>query len=101
MYIVIMAWLYVALMMALAEANHPLGSVLGALTTFVMYGLAPMALAVYLLRTPHRRRAAREKEQAQHQAAPEPSPASSASTAQPDDRGHSAGSAVAAEREEV
>jgi hypothetical protein len=39
MYIVLIAWLYVALMMAIAEATSPVGSVLGAIFTFILYGL--------------------------------------------------------------
>ncbi|HKX94963.1 MAG TPA: hypothetical protein VJM48_09700 [Methylibium sp.] len=57
MYLVAIAWLYVALMMALAEATHANGSVLGAVFTFLLYGLGPVALVLYLLGTPHRRRA--------------------------------------------
>lgn len=57
MYLVAIAWLYVALMMALAEATHASGSVLGAVFTFLLYGLGPVALVLYLLGTPQRRRA--------------------------------------------
>lgn len=57
MWIVAIAWIYVALMMALAEATSPQGSVLGAVITFVFYGLAPMALVMYLLGAPARRKA--------------------------------------------
>lgn len=62
MYLVAIAWLYVALMMAVAEATHAQGSVLGAIVTFVLYGLAPIALVMYLLGTPMRRKARREAE---------------------------------------
>jgi hypothetical protein len=65
MYIVLIAWLYVALMMAVAEANHPLGSVLGAIITFLLYGVGPVALVMYLLGTPARRRAIKTKEAAE------------------------------------
>ena len=44
MYLVLIAWLYVTLMMALAEATSPTGSVLGAVVTFVLYGLLPMGI---------------------------------------------------------
>lgn len=57
MYLVLIAWLYVALMMAVAEATHSNGSVLGAIVTFVMYGLLPAGLLMYVLSTPARRRA--------------------------------------------
>lgn len=56
MYLVAIAWLYVALMMAVAEALHPAGTVIGAVFTFVLYGLGPVSLLMYLLATPLRRR---------------------------------------------
>lgn len=55
MYLVAIAWLYVALLMAAAEATHSQGSVLGAFFTFLLYGLGPVALMIYLLGTPARR----------------------------------------------
>jgi hypothetical protein len=36
MYLIVIAWTYVALMMGVAEANHPNGTVLGAVFTFVL-----------------------------------------------------------------
>jgi hypothetical protein len=68
MYLVAIAWLYVALMMALAEATHANGSVLGAVITFLLYGLGPVALVLYLLGTPQRRRARRRAEAATSEA---------------------------------
>lgn len=70
MYLVAAAWLYVALMMALAEATHPGGSVLGAVITFLFYGVGPLALVLYLLDTPRRRRAIRAREAAWNAPAP-------------------------------
>lgn len=64
MYIVIIAWLYVTLMMAVAEATNSNGTVLGAIFTFLLYGVLPLALVVYLLNTPARRRALKEREAA-------------------------------------
>ena len=61
MYIVLIGWLYVTLMMAVAEAASPNGTVLGAIFTFLIYGAAPMALVAYLMMAPARRRARREK----------------------------------------
>jgi K+-transporting ATPase c subunit len=58
--LVVVGWLYVALMMAIAEATHPSGTLLGALVTFVLYGVGPVALLVYLIGRPARR-AARER----------------------------------------
>jgi Na+-transporting methylmalonyl-CoA/oxaloacetate decarboxylase gamma subunit len=69
MYLIVIAWLYVTLLMALAEAFSTQGSVLGAIITFVFYGLLPMALVVYLMGTPLRRKAIRRQEQQDRQAA--------------------------------
>jgi hypothetical protein len=62
MYLILIAWLYVALMMAVAEASSPIGSILGAITTFVLYGAAPVALLMYILGTPGRKRAIKARE---------------------------------------
>ncbi len=62
MYLVLIAWFYVTLMMAVAEATSSQGSVLGAIITFVLYGVAPVSLVMYLLRTPARRKALRARE---------------------------------------
>jgi mannose/fructose/N-acetylgalactosamine-specific phosphotransferase system component IID len=99
MWIVAIAWMYVAVMMALAEATSPQGSILGALITFVFYGVAPLALVMYLLGTPGRRKArlaaqAQEQEQEQEQAQQDKS-------AQADASSLAAGDAVAPERKEV
>jgi len=91
MYIVPIAWLYVALMMAVAEATHPNGSVLGAIMTFFFYGLGPVALVVYLMRAPARRRAIKAKEAAE---------LAQAHSVQPDASRHTAADAVAPVREE-
>jgi hypothetical protein len=63
-YLVVIAWTYVALMMAVAEANHPNGTLLGAAFTFVLYGVGPVALLMYLMGRPARR-AARERREAE------------------------------------
>ena len=70
MHLVVIAWLYVALMMAVAEATNTTGTVLGAVFTFLLYGLAPVALVVYLMGTPARRRAIKAREAAERQSAP-------------------------------
>ena len=59
MYIIPLAWLYVALMMAVAEATNTNGTVLGGLITFVLYGLGPVLLVLYLMGSPARRKAIR------------------------------------------
>jgi Kef-type K+ transport system membrane component KefB len=60
MYLILIAWIYVALMMALAEATSPQGSWLGALLTLFLYGLLPMAILGYILGSPARRRARKQ-----------------------------------------
>ncbi len=62
MYIVAIGWIYVALMMSIAEATNSNGTVLGAVITFVLYGAAPVALVMYILGTPARRRAIKARE---------------------------------------
>ena len=88
MYLVPIAWLYVTVLMAVAEATSTNGSVLGALITFVFYGVIPVLLIVYIMRTPARRRARLARE---------------AASAEPDAGSHAAapaeGDAVAAVRE--
>jgi len=61
-YIVLIGWLYVAVMMALAEASNSNGTVLGAIVTLVLYGLLPVGLLAYLMGAPARRRAIRQRE---------------------------------------
>lgn len=65
MYLIVIAWTYVTLMMAVAEATSPQGSVLGAIITFTLYGLLPMAILVYILGTPSRKRAIKAREAAE------------------------------------
>jgi len=92
MYLVAIAWIYVVLMMAVAEATSSNGTVLGAVFTLLLYGVLPLSIVMYLLRTPARRRVRRAKEEAEASAA--------SALAQPDRGGHAAGDAVAPEREE-
>ncbi len=67
MYIVPIAWLYVVLMMSVAEATNSQGTVLGAFITFVFYGMLPITLMLYFMGTPGRRRAIRAREAAELQ----------------------------------
>jgi hypothetical protein len=96
MYLVAIGWLYVALMMALAEAMHPQGGVLGAVITFVLYGVAPVSLVLYLMGTPLRGRARKAREQAELAAAQ----ASGADVVEPDQGGHAPGQVIAPVRKE-
>ncbi|WP_454735318.1 hypothetical protein [Cupriavidus necator] len=60
MYVVAIGWLYVALMMAITEHN-----VVAGVATFLMYGAAPVALVLYIMGTPGRRRRKAQAERAQ------------------------------------
>lgn len=88
MYLVAIAWMYVVVMMAVAEAMASNGSVLGAVFTFLLYGVLPCSIVLYLMGTPMRRRARLAAER-------------HSSAAQPDGGGEPAGDAVTAERKEV
>jgi membrane protein implicated in regulation of membrane protease activity len=89
LYVVAIGWMYVVLMMTVAEALAPNGSVLGAAITLVFYGLLPLSIVLYLMATPARRKALRAKE------------AAASSALQPDGGGHAPGDAVAPKREEA
>jgi hypothetical protein len=89
MLIVAIAWIYVVLMMAVAEAMAPNGTLLGAVFTFLLYGVLPLSIVLYIMATPARRRARKAAETA-----------AAASAADPDGGGHAAGDAVAPERKE-
>ena len=61
MYLIVIAWLYVVLMMSIAEATSTTGSVLGAIVTFVLYGGGPVTLVVYLMGAPARSKALKKR----------------------------------------
>lgn len=94
MLIVLIAWLYVALMMALAEAMHPAGHWWGGVMTFLLYGVAPVSLVLYLLTTPMRRKARAQAEAAA-------AGGGDTSAPQADGGGQPPGDPVAPERKEV
>ncbi len=85
MYLVAIAWIYVVLMMAVAEAVSSQGTVLGAIITFLLYGLLPLGLVLYIMGTPGRKKL---RQQAEADAAA--APASGA----PDGGSHAASDAV-------
>lgn len=89
MYIVAIAWTFVVVLMAAAEATSSQGSVLGALFTLLLYGVLPLSIVLYVMSTPMRRRARARQALAQR-----------AMSADPDRGGHAAGDPVAPEREE-
>ncbi|MDD2608368.1 MAG: hypothetical protein PHX60_01570 [Giesbergeria sp.] len=88
MYLVVIAWLYVTVMMALAEATSSTGSVLGAVFTFLLYGVLPLSIVVYILGTPGRKRALRAQQMAEQEDTAVTASASSSGLATPDASGH-------------
>ncbi len=90
MFLLVIAWGYVVLMMAVVEASSASGTLLGALFTLLLYGVLPLGIVVYLMRTPARAKARRQR------AALEDSVA-----ADPDRGSHPATDPVAAEREKT
>jgi Na+/serine symporter len=62
MHIVALGWMFVVVLMSLAEATSPQATVLGALFTLALYGLLPLAIVLYVMNTPHRKRARRRAE---------------------------------------
>jgi len=90
MYLVAIGWLYVTLMMAAAEATSSQGSILGAIITFVLYGLLPISLVLYIMGTPRRREARKRAEQTEQAEA----------SAQRDGGDHTAAEPLATERKE-
>ena len=97
MHIVPIAWMFVVVLMTVAEATSTQGTVLGALITFVLYGLLPLAILMYLLGTPGRWRARRAAEQAERAA----ERAADASSASGDGGSQPATARRAPEREEL
>ena len=89
MYLVVIGWLYVVLMMSVAEASNTTGSLLGAIVTFFLYGLLPVALVVYLMRAPQRRKAAKAREAAED--AERRAGVSTSDSVHPDTSGHAPG----------
>lgn len=83
MVLVAIAWMYVVVMMSIAEALSTQGTMLGAVITFVLYGALPLSVVLYIMGAPARRRARRAAE-----------------SAAPDGGGVTPGDAVAPEREE-
>lgn len=91
MHLVAIAWAYVVLMMAVAEATSANGTLLGAVFTVLLYGVLPLSIVLYVLGTPGRRRARRAAESAA---------VDSATAVDPDGGNHAAGDAVAPVRKE-
>ncbi|RYX90558.1 MAG: hypothetical protein EOO28_28895 [Comamonadaceae bacterium] len=105
MYLIVIAWMYVVLMMSVAEATNTTGSLLGAVITFVVYGLLPVSLVIYLLGAPMRGKAIKRREAEQFrqqqiaaaraQEAVAASAANTPASAEPDAGRHATGGAEA------
>lgn len=99
MYLIVIGWMYVVLMMSVAEASSTTGTLLGAIVTFFLYGLLPVALVVYLMRTPQRRKEIKAREAADHAALQHDSPSVDATqeatdSSPPDAGDHASGGAA-------
>ncbi|WP_353157166.1 hypothetical protein [Herminiimonas fonticola] len=57
MYIIAIAWIYVVFMMAIMEA-----SVIAGIVTFLLYGVLPVSIIVYVMGTGQRKRKRRVQE---------------------------------------
>jgi hypothetical protein len=69
MYIVAIAWIYVVFMMAITEQSAVAG-----IMTFLLYGVLPLAVILYLMGTPQRRRRRADAEKSErNSASPRPS----------------------------
>jgi hypothetical protein len=102
MYILPIAWLYVVLMMAVAEATNTTGTVLGAIITFLLYGLGPVALVVYLMGSPARKRTIKAREAADAaQASDAMQTLVLTASSQPNASGHTPADTVSPVRKEV
>lgn len=84
LYLIAIGWMYVVVLMTVAEAMSAQGSLLGAAITFVLYGALPLAIILYIFGAPMHRRAGQ---------------AALKSVAQPDGGGHAPTDAVTPERE--
>ncbi len=91
MYMIPIGWLYVVVMMSVAEATNSTGSILGAVITFVFYGLLPVSLVLYFMGAPARKRAIKQREAAE---------LAEMASRQPDAGSHAPTGAIAPVREE-
>ncbi len=109
MYLIAIAWGYVVMMMAAAEATSATGTLLGAFVTLLLYGVLPLSLLMYIIGTPARKRRRKAAETAGVEArttvasgsldmAP---PDIAPLDITPDGSGQPAGATVAAERKET
>lgn len=99
MYLIVIAWMYVVLMMSVAEATNSTGTVLGALVTFVLYGVAPVLLVVYLMGAPARSKAIKKREAGERARHAASTSAAANPSSTPDAGGHASGSAETVARD--
>jgi len=89
MYLIAIAWGYVAVMMALAEATSSQGSILGAVITLLLYGVLPITILLYIMGAPGRKSARKKQAIAEAELAAQASAAAQADTStQADDGDH-------------
>lgn len=89
MHVVAVAWMFVVVLLSLAEATSAQGTLLGAFFTFVLYGVLPLSIVLYVMGTPMRRRARHAADAAA---------AAGSSSPQCNGGGHAAGDGVSPER---
>lgn len=94
MHLITIGWLYVVLAMSIAEATSTQGSVLGAVFTFLLYGVLPLGIVLYLMGAPARRKARMAAAQAEMRAEQQ-------ALIDPDGGSHPAGDPVAPEGEKT
>ena len=102
MHIVAVGWIFVVVLMTLAEATSTQGTLLGAFFTLLLYGVLPLGIVLYVMGAPGRAKARRAAAAQPTAAAPASTPSASAtpgSAAQGDAGGHAAGAGVTPERE--
>jgi hypothetical protein len=75
MHIVAIAWIYVVFMMAITEAT-PVAGVM----TFLLYGVFPLTIVLYLMGTPKRKRNRQRTENSNRLAAQQKAAAATAET---------------------
>jgi hypothetical protein len=75
-HLIAIGWLYVVMMMTLAEGTSAQGSWLGAAFTFLLYGALPLSIVLYIFRSRQRRqyRAASSEKTPIEQEINEPTP---------------------------
>lgn len=101
MHIVAIAWMFVVVLMTAAEAMSSQGSLLGAFFTFVLYGVLPLGLVLYILGTPGRKAARRRTEAADAAAVANAGPALDSQRHAGNAGRHAPGDGRAPEREEA